>query len=252
MRRLLAALGVAALGIAGCAAVAAEPPEQRQVVVLAAASLTGVVDELAREYERDHPGTAVLVSTGGSSGLVQQVLNGAPADVLAVASDHTAAQVVDAGEAVGEPAALARNRLQIAVPAGNPGGVVALADLARPELSVAICAAQVPCGAAAGRAFAAAGLTPSPDTLEQDVRAVLAKVRMGEVDAGLVYATDVLAAGDEVEGIELPAGSSAGTDYSAVLLQGGDQRAAAQAFVDLLLSPDGQAVLRRAGFAPPR
>lgn len=251
MRRLLAGLGAAALGITGCSAGAAEPPGQRQLVVLAAASLTGVVDELAREYERDHPGTTVLVSTGGSSGLVQQVLNGVPADLLAVASEQTAAQVVDAGEAVGDPAVLARNRLQIAVPAGNPGSVVGLADLARPELTVAVCAAQVPCGAAAGRAFAASGLTPSPDTLEQDVRAVLAKVRMGEVDAGLVYATDVLAAGDEVEGVELPAGASASTDYSAVVLQGGDQRDAAQAFVDLLLSPEGQAVLARAGFAPP-
>lgn len=247
--RLLAVLALAVLGAAACTPGAAQPPPQRQLVVLAAASLTGVLDELAGVYEAEHAGTTVLVSTGGSSALVQQVVNGSPADLLAVASVETADQVVEAGAAAGEPVLFTSNRLQIAVPAGNPAGVAGLADLGRPELTVAVCAVQVPCGAVAQRAFTSSGLRAAPDTLERDVKAVLAKVRLGEVDAGLVYATDVLAAGREVQGIDLPVGATASTDYAAVLLEAGDQKAAAQQFLDLLLSPAGQAVLARAGFA---
>lgn len=222
---------------------------QRELVVLGAASLTEVLEELAADYEAAHPGTTVVVSTGGSSGLARQVLAGIPADLLVVASPESLQPVLDAGEALGEPVVVATNRVEIAVPAGNPGGITGLADLARPELAVAVCAPQVPCGAVARQAFDEAGVTAAPDTLEQDVRAVLAKVRLGEVDAGVVYATDVLAGGLEVVGIPVPGAPS--TDYPAVLLRAGDQQAEAQQFLDLLASPVGQAVLTDAGFSLP-
>lgn len=243
MRALLVAMAV--LAATGCAA---EPPE-RELVVLGAASLTDVLAELADAYEAAHPGTTVVLSTGASSALAQQVVAGAPADVLVTASPATMAVASGAGETAAEPVVLARNVLQLAVPAGNPGGVTGMADLARAELDVALCAVQVPCGAAAQQALQAAGVVAAPDTLEQDVRAVLARLRLGEVDAGLVWATDVQAAAGEVEGIVLPA--EVGTDYPVAVLRGGDQPEAAREFVALLLSEQGQAVLAAAGFAPP-
>ena len=224
------------------------PPEQRQVVVLAAASLTEVLTSLEEGFEADRPGVDLVLSFGASSTLAQQVVSGAPADVFVSASPATMATVVDAGAADGDPVLVARNRLQLAVPAGNPGGVTGLQDLARPELDVALCAEQVPCGAAAVKALAAAGVVPSVDTFEQDVKAVLAKVRMGEVDAGLVYVTDVLAAGDQVEGIDV---RSDPVGYPAVVLADAPQPEDARAFLDLLRSDTGRAALEDAGFEVP-
>ena len=223
----------ALLAGAGCGTGQAASPEQ-EVVVLAASSLTEALRELAERYEAEHPGTRVVLSTGASSALAQQVVAGAPADVLAAASPETMAVVTEAGQAVGAPVVVARNRLQIAVPKGNPGRVSALSDLARPELDVALCAAQVPCGAAGARAFAAAGLTPAPDTLEQDAKAVLAKVRLGEV-----------------EGVGIPEAAGAVNDYPVAVLRGGRNPSAAAGFVALLTSSDGREVLAAAGFAPP-
>ena len=243
------ALG-AVLAATGCGTGEAAPRE-REVVVFGASSLTEVLRVLADRYESVHPGTRVVLSTGASSTLAQQVVAGAPADVFAAASRETMAAVTRAGAAVGDPVVFARNRLQIAVPTGNPGRVDGLADLARPGLDVALCAAQVPCGAAAARAFAAAGLTPAPDTLEQDVKAVLAKVRLGEVDAGLVYVSDVRAAGSDVQGVAFPEADAAVNDYPAVLLEGGRNPTAAAQLLALLTSREGREVLLAAGFAPP-
>ena len=145
----------------------------------------------------------------------------------------------------------ARNVLQLVVPAGNPAGVTGLEDLTDPDLTIALCAPEVPCGSAAEKVFAAAGLTAAPDTLEQDVKAVLTKVELGEVDAALVYRTDVLAAGDTVEGIDLPEAEDAVNDYPVAVLAESPNPDAAQAFVDLVLSADGQDVLTGAGFQAP-
>lgn len=222
-----------------------------EVVVFAAASLTDVMTRVADDVERENPGATVTLNLGGSPGLAQAIVSGAPADVFAAASPATMAVVVDAGEARGEPAVFARNALQIAVPTGNPGGVRGLADFARAPLRLAACAEQVPCGAAAVRAFAAAGVTPRPDTLEQDVRAVLTKVRTGEVDAGLVYVTDVVSAAGEVEGVELPPAQRASADYPVVALRGAPNPALAEAFVAALLGSRARALLADAGFLPP-
>ncbi len=220
-----------------------------RVVVFAAASLTEAFGEIATQVEAASPGLDVVLNLGASSGLAQQVVAGAPADVFAAASPATMATVVDAGDATG-PTVFARNRLELAVPPGNPGGVLGLADLARPALRLALCAPQVPCGAAATKVLAAAGVRAQPDTLEQDVKAVLAKVRLGEVDAGLVYRTDVRAAGDDVEGVTFPEADDAVGDYPLVALSGAANPEGAAVFVAAVLGPEGQEVLRRAGFDP--
>ena len=217
------------------------------VDVFAAASLTGSFEQIAEAFEAEHPGVDVVLNLGASSALAQQILSGAPADVFAAASPATMQPVVDAGDAV-DPQVFARNRLQIAVPAGNPGEVTDLADFADPELKIALCAPKVPCGAAAATAFAAAGVTPSVDTEEQDVKAALSKVVLGEVDAALVYRTDVLAAGADVEGIAFPEADRAVNDYPIATTTDAE---AAAAFVAYVLSPDGQAVLAAAGFGGP-
>lgn len=220
------------------------------VNVFAAASLTDAFTELAEQFEAEHPEVSVLLSVGASSSLAQQVLAGAPADVFAAASPATMAVVTDAGAAT-DPQVFVRNRLEIAVPPDNPGQVTGLADLADPDLTIALCAPQVPCGAAAAQAFAASGLEPAPDTLEQDVKAALSKVVLGEVDAALVYRTDVLAAGDEVRGIAFPEAEQAVNDYPLVALEQAPNPAAASAFVTYVLSPEGQQVLADAGFERP-
>jgi molybdate transport system substrate-binding protein len=221
------------------------------LTVLAAASLTESFTELAERFESDHPGAAVRLSFGASSELAAQVDQGAPADVFAAASPETMALAVDAGAVRGEPRVFARNRLEIAVPPGNPGGVTGLADLAREELKVALCAPEVPCGSVAETVLRAAGVTPAPDTLEADVKATLTKVTLGEVDAALVYRTDVLAAGDAVRGIEFPEADRAVNDYLLAVLTGAPNPGAAQAFADLVRSRPGRAVLTEAGFDAP-
>lgn len=252
MRRLAAALAVGGLVLAGCGQDRSEAGEERELVVFAAASLTEALTRVAADFEAARPGTTVTLSFGSSAGLAQSVVGGAPADVFASASPATMAVVRDAGDAREEPVVFARNALQLAVPPGNPGGVTGLADFARAELALAVCAVEVPCGAAAEKAFAAAGVTPRPDTFEQDVKAVLAKVRLAEVDAGLVYVTDVRAAGDAVEGIALPPQQQASADYPVVALKDAPEPDLAVDFVAALLAAPAQQVLADAGFLPPR
>lgn len=221
------------------------------ITVFAAASLTDTFTELGREFETAHPGTSVTFSFAGSSALAQQILSGAPADVFATASPATMALVVDEDLTEEEPVVFVTNQLQIAVPAGNPAGVTGLEDLADEDLTVALCAEEVPCGAASVRVFEAAGLTPAPDTYEEDVRATLTKVRLDEVDAALVYQTDVLSAGDEVEGIDFPESAEAVNDYPIAALREAPNAEGGQAFIDFVLSEDGQEVLGAAGFGTP-
>jgi molybdate transport system substrate-binding protein len=219
-----------------------------KIVVLAASSLTESFTALGKAFEAEHPGTTVSFSFAASSELATQVEQGAPADVFASASPATMAQVSDAAV---KPVTFARNTLEIAVPAGNPAKVTGLADFAKKDLTIALCAPEVPCGAAADKVFAAAKVTPEPDTLEADVKATLAKVTLGEVDAALVYKTDVIAAGDKVEGIDFPEAAGAVNDYPIAVLADARKPATAQAFVDLVMSAGGQKVLSEAGFQLP-
>jgi molybdate transport system substrate-binding protein len=221
-----------------------------RITVLAAASLTESFTTIGEMFQAAHPGSTVAFSFGGSSGLAQQIASGAPADVFAAASPATMKTVSDAGGAA-TPVDFVSNTLQIAVPKGNPASVRGLADFADEDKTIAVCAPQVPCGAAAEKIFAAAGIEPRPDTLEQDVKAVLAKVAADEVDAALVYRTDVLAATGEVEGIDFPESAQAVNTYPIAVLTGSEAAGSAQAFVDYVRSSDGQAVLAEAGFGQP-
>ena len=253
---VLAAGVLLTLVLAGCGGddggpSTASSPSLGAVTVLAASSLTEAFTTLGDQLAKDHPGTTVKFSFAASSELATQITSGAPADVFASASPATMDQVVQAGGADGEPVVFVRNRLQIVVPAGNPAGVTGPADFATKDLKIALCAPEVPCGDAANRAFDVAGVTPAPDTLEPDVKAVLSKVTLGEVDAALVYRTDVVAAGDQVEGIDFPEAADAINDYPIVLLAHAPNAKGARAFVDLVQSPAGAAVLAKAGFEQP-
>ena len=219
------------------------------LTVFAAASLTDVFTTLGDQLEQANPQLDVRFSFAGSSSLATQLTQGAPADVFA--SADTAQMDAVAGLQQGTPRVFARNELEIAVPAGNPGGVTGLADFADPDLALAVCAPQVPCGAAAERVFAAAGVAARPDTQEDDVKAALTKVQLGEVDAALVYATDVQAAGSAVEGIPFPEAAQAVNEYPVCVLAAAPDPAAAQAFVDLVTSDAGRQALTAAGFAVP-
>ncbi|RAY13762.1 molybdate ABC transporter substrate-binding protein [Actinomadura craniellae] len=221
-----------------------------KLTVFAAASLTETFTRLGKTFEQSHPGVKVTFNFGSSATLAQQITQGAPVDVFAAASPATMKTVTDAGLATA-PTTFARNKLQIAVPADNPAKIDALADLANPKVKVALCAKQVPCGAAAAKALDAAGLKVTPVTYEQDVKATLTKVELGEVDAALVYATDVLASGGKVKGIAFPEADKAVNDYPIVTLTKAPAPDLAKRFVTLVLSTQGKDVLARAGFQAP-
>ncbi|SFP95289.1 molybdate transport system substrate-binding protein [Geodermatophilus dictyosporus] len=260
-QRAAAVLAVVALAATGCgggdggaAASTAEGSASGPtgtVTVFAAASLTDVFTELGQRLEEENVGLTVQFNFAGSSALATQLTQGAPADVFASANAAQMSVVTDAGLADGEPAVFTANVLQIAVPAGNPAGVTGLGDFGREELTLAVCAPEVPCGAASEDVFAAAGITPRPDTQEEDVRAALTKVELGEVDAALVYATDVVAAGDAVEGIAFPEAEDAVNDYPLCTLAAAPNPEGARAFVDLVGSEEGQQALEAAGFRAP-
>lgn len=222
----------------------------KTLTVFAAASLTETFTKLGKDFEGAHPGVKVRFNFGGSSALAQQITQGAPADVFAAASGTTMKTVTDAGDASG-PTVFAKNRLVIAVPKGDPAKVHALADLAAPKLKVVLCAEQVPCGAAAKKALASANLKVKPVSQEQDVKAVLTKVRLGEADAGLVYRTDARSAAGQVEGIEFPESAKAINDYPIAALAKAPQSALAKQFVQYVLSQPGKTALGAAGFESP-
>ena len=221
------------------------------VTVLAAASLTESFTRIGKDFEAANPGTKVTFSFGGSSGLAQQITSGAPADVFAAASPTTMKTVTDAGDASGEPVVFVKNQLVIAVPKGNPKNITTLAGLADPAVKVALCAEQVPCGAAAHKALDAAGVKVTPVTEEQDVKAALSKVKLGEVDAALVYRTDAKAASADVDGVEFPESAEAINDYPIVALKEAPNPAGAQAFVAYVQTGPAQQVLTDAGFQKP-
>ena len=255
------ALLALAVGIAGCASPDGTPASSpstssvgdRPVVltVFAAASLTEAFDELATRFEQEHPEVEVVLNYGGSGTLAQQIAQGAPVDVFASAALAPMQDVVDEGLA-DEAVVFATNTLELVVPAGNPAAVTGLGDLARAELRVALCDESVPCGAASAALLDQEGVAAAPDTLETDVKAVLTKVSLGEVDAALVYRTDVLAAGDAVEGIEVAGAASVVNEYPIATLADAAGSGVAHDFVAFVTAADGRGVLADAGFGPPR
>lgn len=220
------------------------------VVVFAAASLSDAFADLEAAFEDENPDADVQLNVSGSAALREQILEGAPADVFASADERIMSQLVDAGEVASEPETFARNRLEIAVPAANPGGVTSLEDLAEDDLLIGLCAAAVPCGDFARQALSSADVTASVDTNEPDVRALLTKIAADELDAGIVYVTDVAAASGLVEGIEIPPELNVEAAYPIADLARSSNPAGARAFIDFVLS-SGQPILARRGFSAP-
>jgi molybdate transport system substrate-binding protein len=246
-----AVLVVAACGSGAGEGGAAAPPEERTLTVYAAASLTEVFTQLEPRFEGARPGVDVVFNFGASSDLAQQIVNGGPADVFAAANTATMRTVADAGLVDGEPAVFATNVLEIVTPPGNPAGVTSFADLARPDLQVVVCAPQVPCGSAAESVERATGVTLSPVSEEPDVKSTLAKVTSGNADAGLVYATDVAAAGDDVQGIPFPEAAQAANDYPIAVVADAPAADLARQFQELVSGAEGREVLGSAGFGSP-
>jgi molybdate transport system substrate-binding protein len=220
------------------------------ITVFAAASLKESFTGLGRQFESRHAGTKVVFNFGPSSGLAAQIAQGAPADVFASASTKNMTRVTDA-ELASSATTFARNVMALAVPVTNPARVTQLSDLGRPAVKVAVCQSTVPCGTTAAKVFANAGLKVTAVSQEVDVKAVLAKVTLGEVDAGVVYVTDLRSAGAKVKGIAIPEDMNASTDYPIATLSTSANKTTAQAFTDLVLSDQGTSALARAGFSRP-
>ncbi len=256
MRRPAAAVGsVLLLAVTvGCAPGDVEGKDSSgatTLTVYAAASLTETFTELGRLFESDHEDVEVTFAFGGSSDLVAQLQQGAPGDVLATADAVSMRQAVDDDLLTGDPVEFASNTLEIAVPPDNPAGVDSLQDLTAPGVQVVVCAPQVPCGSATGKVEEAAGVDIDPVSEEQSVTDVLDKVRTGEADAGLVYVTDIRAAGDRVRGVRFPESSAGVNTYPVGVLEDGDHQDLAREFVGLVTGGVGRQVLADAGFARP-
>lgn len=250
MRRTAAALvAVTALLLTGCSGTADDPDDV--LTVYAASSLTAPFTELGGQFEAEHPGVTVRFSFAGSSDLVAQLQEGAPADVFASADQANMDKLTADDLAASDPVPFATNTLEIVVPADNPAGIRSLADVQSTDVQLVVCAPEVPCGAAAQRLAERAGVTLTPVSEEQKVTDVLAKVSSGEADAGLVYVTDVRAAGDAVRGIAVPEADSVVNVYPIAPVTTAVDPTLAQEFVDLVVSDAGQRVLSRAGFGPP-
>lgn len=221
------------------------------VTVLAAASLQKTFTALAKTFEQDHPGVTVKFSFGGSDTLAAQITQGAPADVFASANQSTMQTVQKAGDTTGTPTVFVKNTLEIAVAPGNPKGIATLADLTKSGIKVAECAKTVPCGSAAVKALAAAGVSLTPVTYETDVTSALTKVELDEVDAALVYHSDIVGAGGKVRGVVFSTASDAVNSYPIDVLKNAPNPSAAQAFEAFILSSASEQALVKAGFQAP-
>lgn len=245
---LCALAGCSAPTPTGGAAAAGRPDS---ITVFAAASLERTFTELASRFEAEHPETRVQLSFAGSSDLAAQIVAGAPADVFASADERNMDTVVAEDLVRGLPIGFATNRLEIAVPPGNPARITALEDMAREGVMAVVCAPQVPCGAATKVVERAAGIRIQPVSEELSVTDVLGKIASGEADAGLVYVTDVLAAEGSVVGIEFPESMRAVNAYMIAELAGSSNSRAATDFIAAVTGDAGQSVLEAAGFGQP-
>jgi molybdate transport system substrate-binding protein len=257
-RSAVIAAGLAAVAAAGCSSstsgstpsTSSSAPATGTITVFAASSLTEAFTKIGQQFEAAHKGDTVKFSFGPSSGLEAQITSGAPADVFASASTKTMQDVVSAGDA-SNPQNFAKNIMEVAVPPNNPASVTSVNDLAKKSVKVALCQPQVPCGGVAAEVFKNAGITVKPVTQQPDVKSVLTQVETNNVDAGMVYVTDVMAAGSKVKGVTIPASDNASTLYPIATITNSKHMSIAQAFVASVLSPAGQQVLTAAGFEQP-
>jgi molybdate transport system substrate-binding protein len=239
---------VAGCAVAGVSCGGTTDSPDATVTVFAAASMTDVFGELGDAFRAANPDTDLVLSFASSSDLARQIIEGAPADVFVSADLANMAKVTDADAASGQPVVFATNRVAIIVEPGNPLDIGEVADLADADLVLVLCAPEVPCGSYAEQVVANAGVTVTPDSLEENVKAVVAKVTLGEADAGIVYATDVLAAGDRATGVEITDELNVVAEYPIVAVS---DDAAAASFVDFVVGPTGRTILDRYGFGAP-
>jgi molybdate transport system substrate-binding protein len=226
-------------------------PVNSGVVVFAAASLTKSFTEIGEQFKNQNPGTSIEFSFAGSADLVTQLTQGATADVFASADTKNMDKAADAGLLAGDPVGFASNTLVIAVAPDNPKDVAAFADLNGPGLNVVVCAPQVPCGSAIQRIEEATGVRLNPVSEESSVTDVLNKVTSGQADAGLVYVTDALAAGDQVTTVKFPEAAAVVNTYPIAVLKNAPDAGLARRFVDLVTGEAGQKILGQAGFGKP-
>lgn len=219
--------------------------------MFAAASLKQVFTQLGTQYESAHPNTKVAFSFAGSSDLVSQLNQGAPADVFASADQANMDKAVKGGRITAKPTTFATNTLTIVTPPGNPGHITSLADLSHSGLKLVVCAPQVPCGSAAKKVTTDSHVAIAPVSEENSVTDVLAKVTSGEADAGLVYVTDAASAGAKVTTVDFPESSDAINVYPIAPVADSKNAAAAADFVTLVSGPDGRKALSAAGFKLP-
>ena len=221
------------------------------LVVFAATSLTDAFDRIGAQFEKAHPGVTVKFNYNGSSSLATAINQGAPADVFASAAPANMKTVTDAGDATGTPQVFTRNTGEIMVEKGNPKKITSVKDLANPAIKVAVCAPEVPCGAVATAIFKNAGVTVKPVSEETNVGGVVTKVTLGEVDAGIVYVTDVKANEAKATGVPIPSDQNDVTEYPIVEVKGAPNASGAKAFISYVMGPAGQQVLASFGFMPP-
>ncbi|MEM9801888.1 MAG: molybdate ABC transporter substrate-binding protein [Planctomycetota bacterium] len=224
---------------------ACDGADEETVAVFAAASLIEAFVELAEAYERSGPDRRVELQFGGSATLATQIVNGASADVFAAADRTTMARVVETGRA-NAPVAFATNRLTIATAPGNPKRISGLEGLARDDLRVVLCGPDVPAGRYAREALGSANVDVRSMSDEPSVRAIIAKIALGEVDAGIVYVTDA-AASKAVDSVPIPQAQNAPASYEVATIDG----ALGSPFTAFLASPEAQAILQRHGFGIP-
>ncbi len=249
--RSFVALFAATLLLAACGGSSSPPPSSAvggTVEVFAAASLTDSFNALGRDFQQVHSGVTVKFSYAGTPTLVTQIEQGAQADVFASADTTNMDRLKAAGYTTGDPQVFAHNLLEIVVARGNPKRINSLADLGRPGIVYISEAATVPAGKYSLQALQKAGVTVTPKSLETDVKSVISKIELGEADAGIVYTTDVKAAGDKVTGVPIPDGYNVVATYPLVAVKGSKNAAAAKAFIAYVLSSTGQSTLASFGF----
>ena len=251
MRRIFVAFAALAVVIAAAQPVAAAPKPSGEITIFAASSLTESFDAMAKQFEKRYPDVSVKFDYDASSNLATQINQGAPADVFASADQDNLQKTIDSGAVTPPAVVFAENRLEIAVEKGNPKKIKSLADLQKSGLVVVLCADQVPCGKYAAQSLAMAGVTINPSSKEENAKATLSKVSIGEADASIVYVTDVKASKGTTSGVKIADKQNVIATYPMGVVKESQNARAAKAWVQFVTSKEGQKTLRKFGFLPP-
>lgn len=249
LQALPAVLFALVLTMSACGGDSKSSAKKIDLVVFAASSLTGIFTTMERAFERTHPKVNVVTSFDSSSVLVKQIQSGATADVMATADEESMQPLVDKSQVSGTPTTFATNHLIVVTPKDNPGKVTGLSSLS--EVKFVMCDPSAPCGAASKKVLANAGINARPQSLEQNVKGVLAKVTSGNTDAGLVYITDAKASADEVKAFPIPGNENVTTKDLIAAVKASKHAEIAREWIDYVTSSAGRKVLEATGFGAP-